>query len=284
MSHLSNYLPISARIKSLSDAAIVSAQLANGFYKVPRLQAKVLAGEAYKISQQIAHFFRCYHATLPLAASAIDAESQDLHATIARVNDDPINNIELTGTNIIELQVLDSRILHALSSSQERLVSLTERALQHLQWTILCDETVRGKWQAAFGSGELDCEKLGMVHLLWHGIFAFKTDGGKARSDLVAGEITREATAAAEGLVLTEWKLLHKEKPEKILAKALTQAKAYKSGHLGGTELHEVRYIVLVSEKQQSMPIDVVDGGIVYRYINISVDPYTLSKAAAKTG
>ena len=284
MSHLSEYLSISSRIKSLCDAALMVAQLNGAFGRALRGQVGALADEAAAISEDLQQFFSRHDPSLPATAKPVNLGAAELHKRISSTHTSPDNQLELTLENLVKLRLLDSRILHVLSSSQQQLISLTERALRHLQWTLLCDEDFREKWKTAFKKGEVACERLGMVHLLWHGIFAFKTDGGKARSDLVAGEITREATAAAEGLVLTEWKLLHKENPEKILAKALTQAKAYKSGHLGGTELHEVRYIVLVSEKQQSMPIDVVDGGIVYRYINISVDPYTLSKAAAKTG
>src|ERR1700722_9028346 len=38
------------------------------------------------------------------------------------------------------------------------------------------------------GAGSVACERLGAVHLLWHGIFAFKVDGSGARTDLIAPE------------------------------------------------------------------------------------------------
>jgi hypothetical protein len=51
--------------------------------------------------------------------------------------------------------------------------NLTELAFEHLRRQIVVDG-VRQKWQKAFGRHETACERLGAVHLLSHGIWAFK--------------------------------------------------------------------------------------------------------------
>ncbi len=97
-----------------------------------------------------------------------------------------------------------------LADVQLPLRALSDRAFQHLQRLIVVDDEVRRKWQAAFAKGEVECEKLGAVHLSGHGIWAFKIDASGGRTDLVyqepAGGLIKEQQYA-EGLVLTEWKI-----------------------------------------------------------------------------
>src|SRR5258707_13086277 len=61
-----------------------------------------------------------------------------------------------------------------LSDTQEVLRSRADRAFEHLQRMIVADSDYKAKWQAAFDRGEEACEQLGAVHLLLHGIWAFK--------------------------------------------------------------------------------------------------------------
>src|SRR5262245_46140665 len=68
---------------------------------------------------------------------------------------------------------LDEMQFH-LADSSVYACRLTERALSHLQRLIVVDHAIRSSWQAAYTSGETDCEKLGAIHLLQHGIWSFK--------------------------------------------------------------------------------------------------------------
>ena len=54
----------------------------------------------------------------------------------------------------------------------------SERAFLHLRRLLAVDRDVRAKWKAAYEGkqGEVACEALGAVHLLSHGIYAFKVD------------------------------------------------------------------------------------------------------------
>jgi hypothetical protein len=64
--------------------------------------------------------------------------------------------------------------------------SLTELAFEHLRRQIVVDDDVRNKWNAAYNRHEPACKRLGAVHLLSHGIWAFKITAPGAATDLVS--------------------------------------------------------------------------------------------------
>jgi hypothetical protein len=160
---------------------------------------------------------------------------------------------------------------------------LSERAFTHLQRSIVVDSELRRKWNDAFEIGEPACEKLGAVHLLLHGIWAFKVNTAGERTDLVFNEpILVESSSverAAEALVLTEWKrVLSPIKTEAMASDARKQAARYTLGALGGVELVRYRFIVLVSKETLMLPEDILENGVIYRHINVAVDPKSPSK------
>jgi hypothetical protein len=182
---------------------------------------------------------------------------------------------------LIILASLEAEVSYLVSDHQASIRSRVERAFEHLQRSIAVDEGMRTRWQAAHQAGEVECEKLGAVHLLSHGIWAFKVDAKGARTDLVYQEPLQDlktATRAADGLVLTEWKKHGSGDVGGLFAAARSQAKAYASGALAGTELAGVRYAVVVSKDLFAVPNDVTEGGKTYRHINIAVAPRTPSK------
>ena len=85
---------------------------------------------------------------------------------------------------------------------------------------------------------------------------------------------------SADALVLTEWKIIHSDSDVSAKIKeAKLQAKRYSQGSLGGIELTNYRYLVIVSKKViKTMPEDVHEDGVTYRNINIAVDPDSPSK------
>lgn len=164
---------------------------------------------------------------------------------------------------------------HLISATAAVARSLVERAFLHLQRSIVADEDVARKWRAAFDRGETACEQLGSVHLLQHGIWAFKVSAEGERTDLVLGtrlEITPEIRASSEALVLTEWKVVRGD-CEAQAARALQQAKRYAVGCLAGYELESIRYLVLVSAGLIDVPENHQEGSVTHRYVNISVQP-----------
>jgi len=107
------------------------------------------------------------------------------------------------------LAVLETEMSFVLADVQEAIRARCERAFLHLQRSLVVDETIRNKWKTAFAAGETECERHGSVHLLLHGIWAFKVNAEGERTDLIfqepGGALSR-ANEYADGLVLTEWK------------------------------------------------------------------------------
>jgi len=149
--------------------------------------------------------------------------------------------------------------------------------------TVLCAKT----WKTAYKDGETACERLGAVHLLLHGIWAFKAHAVAERTDLVLGQslqVTPQIEGASEALVLTEWKLFRRG--DKLAARAeeaFRQARLYGVGSLAGFELVSLRYLVIVSDDRvEHMPADRPDGNVLYQYRNIATNPSAPSRDPAK--
>lgn len=92
-------------------------------------------------------------------------------------------------------------LLNGKRTQQVRLCKAVEVAFAHLQRQIAVDVCIGeenkylclkdrcvctgNKWRKAFEKGEYACEKLGVVHLLSHKIWAFKALSVRAETDLV---------------------------------------------------------------------------------------------------
>lgn len=186
---------------------------------------------------------------------------------------------------VVMLLSLKAELDHLLSDQQEHIRSRAERAFLHLQRVLAVDPAVRAQWDAALtGKGETGCEQLGAVHLLQHGIFAFKVNTAGARTDLVFADMRNDfASRGLDGLVLTEWKVGDDKNADAKFAEARTQMKLYQRSALAGPELTAVRYAIVVTPTDLALaPRDHEENGILYRQINIAVDPNTPSKQARR--
>jgi hypothetical protein len=183
---------------------------------------------------------------------------------------------------LVALGAFVAELSFLLADQQQEIRAKSELAFSHLQRLIIADPDVRQKWINAFTAGETSCEQLGAVHLLGHGIYAFKADGRGGRTDLVFRDAPlSEAPSYAAGLVLTEWKVCRvPTQASQRFAEARAQAELYGVGVLGGIELASYRYAVVVSEKSVDVPDDIVVDGVTYRHLNIVVDPDSPSSAA----
>lgn len=178
--------------------------------------------------------------------------------------------------------------MDALIEFTVRATQVTERAFSHLQRSIIADVNVRKRWLTAFRNArEEGCEQLGATHLLLHGIWGFKANTEGERTDLVLGTPLRdidEARRTSIALVLTEWKKVHKESElPKAIRTAKKQAKRYAESSLAGFELDMVRFLIMVSHERmegfpRNLPPD--NDGIVYRCVNVAVNPPSPSKEA----
>lgn len=284
MSWQNEWQAIAGHIRGFSASA--SLFLMSGGSDTFSVARKQLLPHAKKVYDLIKKFKEDYETILPPYVS-------ECIATLIRERDALFSKTSpmVTGSEREDVQarlcVLDSiqaELAYHLSDFSIIAKRLSERAFLHLQRSIVADSSIRQKWLDAFNEGEVACEKLGGVHLLLHGIWAFKVHTPEERTDLVLQEPIRnlaEVGQAAEALILTEWKTVkNKSEQKKKAEEARRQASIYASSVLGGVELRQYRYLVLVSEKRLPEISDIQEGNIVYRHINIAVIPEPPSQAA----
>lgn len=189
---------------------------------------------------------------------------------------------EAIGAALVAFASLEAELSYLLADTQESIRGLSARAFKHLQRQIVADTDVRTKWQRAHSDGEVACEKLGSVHLLSHGIFAFKASAEGERTDLVFNDSIQSLSdiqGYADGVVLTEWKVATPASMNAKIEQARSQASRYQYGVLGGLELVNYRYIVVVSDDfLPNFPGECAAGNITYRQVNIAVNPSVPSR------
>jgi hypothetical protein len=242
-----------------------------------------LAAHARKILADLNAFKDSFEHSLPPSAvrAILDCVSTDANISVAKLlaEDNTINELrnERTWSALIRLAAVETEVTFILSDVQAEIRARSERAFSHLQRLIVVDTATRDQWKAALDTGEVACEKLGAVHLLWHGIWAFKVSAVGERTDLVYQEPMDRRTEEqpfADGLVLTEWKVAKSgDEASQKFREARDQAKRYAKGVLAGNELRAFRYIVVVSLDRVRVPSDIEEQAIVYRHTNIAVCP-----------
>lgn len=243
---------------------------------------KELLPQAQDIFRLIEQFIEDSRPHLPItAADCAERFIENKKTLFLADNPGDYPRLQAVLTNLLSFQTEFTFQLSDISSLTRR---LTERAFSHLSRSIIADNSIRKKWKSAYDEGETSCEKLGAAHLLLHGIWAFKASAEGERTDLILGEPIRNFTQVentAEAMVLTEWKVVKEPKKEfdEKISQALKQAKRYSAGILSGFELAGYRYLVIVSKNVLDIPEDIREGDVIYRYVNIAVDPLTPSKS-----
>lgn len=278
MTYADEWKSLSSRIRGLMQAGELHARFLGIRSTDAYGRAKRLREQCERVLSALNSYRGTYKNNLPTAAETCIKEFIDKH-------DDLIRDTSGTGASLDErvwaalvlLGGFETEISFILSDKQEVIRARSERAFAHLQRSIVADPEFRNKWQRAFKDCEIACEKLGGVHLLSHGIFAFKVNAEGERTDLVFQDIAGslgDEQRYADGFVLTEWKIARPNKgTEKQFADARTQAERYAKGALGGSELTAYRYLVVVSGNQVNVPADLTEGSVIYRHVNIAVEP-----------
>ena len=286
MNHWEIWEGFSARIRGLIDGA---ARLHATFLAIKASDSygrgKVLASSFKRLREDLIAYQAGSGTDLPDAArTALQRFIDDTASLTNNAGNTAALREEGTQALLMMLAAFEPEMTFLLKDHQEILRSRADRAFEHLQRMIVVDDEFRGKWQAAFGHGEVTCEQRGGVHLLYHGIWAFKVDAAGGRTDLVYQEPINDvgqARRAADGLVLTEWKLDHGDGAA-AFARARIQAELYRKGGLAGIEMTRYRYAVVVSKHPVSTPADMLIGNVTYRHINVVVDPQLPSREARK--
>jgi hypothetical protein len=247
-----------------------------------------LGVQALKILGDLERFRASFsHSLPPSAMTAIsDCVRLDVDISAGKLLHNPDTTGDLRKEQIwsalVLLAAFETEMTFTLSDAQVAIRTRSERAFSHLKRLIVVDSIIRERWIEALKSGEVACEKLGAVHLLWHGIWAFKVSAEGERTDLVYQETAvgiAEGQRFADGLVLTEWKVAKTDnEAQKRFDEARIQAKRYAEGVLAGNELRAFRYLVVVSNNHITVPEDFEDEAVVYRHINIVTSPATPSQ------
>jgi hypothetical protein len=246
--------------------------------------AKHLSQQCRDIFTELERFRKQFDGSLPPAAVAAIDGFLAKHAALFKNPQTTSGMIkDQARTALVFLSSFNAQATYLLSNTQEELRSRVDRAFLHLQRLIVVDPDTREKWRRAFDDGETASERLGAVHLLLHGIWAFKISGEGERTDLVFSEpMTNFADQgnSVEGLVLTEWKKSNRAgQDDRTFEAARKQAHRYGIGVLAATELAAYRYAVVVSQDMVVSPPDIFDNGIIYRHVNIAVAPRSPSKS-----
>jgi len=280
LNYLVAWRPISARIRGLENAAAVHAGFLTVKSSSPYGADKALQKHCEDIRASVEQFQQSFRNLLPVAAnSAINRFMADGGK---QIQENSAGDAQLVRTILVKLVAFEAEMTFCLDSQTERVRSAAELAFMHLQRLIVVDEAYRAKWQTAFAKHETHCEQLGALHLLWHGIWAFKADASGGKTDLIYQEpLQAGAAPVALGMVLTEWKIAGNNAQDAYAA-AKHQAALYSGGVLAGVELASHRYLIAVTKKQIVSPADTTEGAVTYRHINIAVEPESPSTAARR--
>jgi len=279
MNWLEKWRAIGARIEGIIEASKFVSSI-SGTDDYSSIQKSIFP-EIDTTCTELKIFHESFEHILP--PSAAEVLKDWLHSiTIVREAHNPIASLKASIASLITLR---SRFTYLIQDTEVSAKSRTERAFEHLRRQIAVDEAFQEKWQNAYNTRETKCEKLGAVHLLSHGIWAFKAQGIKGATDLIYAEQSLDETLInqiAASTVLTEWKCVTPQDAHQKSNEAIAQIKDYSGGLLGDMALKNTRYIVLVSEPQLQAIQDRKVGEITYRHINIPVKPLVPSKAARR--
>ncbi len=287
MSYAEHWAALATQIRGLQRAGELYALFQSYHNEDSYGAGQYLREQCGTIVQSLEEFRRVFGGSLPAAATArID---HFLGTTLAQAAKDPSTTQRGARGALVALAGLEAEITFLLAGRQEQIRAHSERALLHLQRSLAVDRDVSDKWKKAFEQGEVPCERLGSVHLLSHGIFAFKVDATGARTDLVFNEPPPDSLMARgiEGMILTVWKTAEDAKAAvAAFGGARAQADLYSQGALAGIELTTHRYLIVLTPKELppgSIPADDrTASGISYRHVNIVVEPTVPSIVARK--
>ncbi len=277
MTWLPQWQALAARIDGLLRAGefLVSAFRVNSsdVFSVVR---KSFFPELIAINTEIENLGKAYASELPPQAS------EALQRYVAQGWGKGFNDGKVDIQALAPLASFRSQFEYLIRDSEIEGRNITELAFEHLRRHLVVDNDIRTKWQKAFKTRETACERLGAIHLLSHGIWAFKFMAPGGATDLVFGDPVEHHSQVvrrtARTLILTEWKLVRSLAEIATKAQeAREQAAIYSGGVLGDTQLKRTRYVVLVCQPDLSPPDDVMLGAVTYRHIVLPVSPKTPS-------
>jgi hypothetical protein len=270
MNWIAKWRAVSAHILSLGEAGnyLIQAFQANeGNYGSVNLVLR----ELEQIGRELQAFFNQYQSQLPPSAAEYLRERLEQYSALTHSLDQAPSSGKIQG--VAAVLMIRAHFEYLIHDTEIEGRNATELAFEHLRRLIVVNEKIREDWADAFKQREERSESLGAVHLLSHGIWAFKVTGSGAATDLVYREPLVQSPIlqrTARALVLTEWKKATDDSTARAQSEsAITQAQLYASGILGDMELKRTRYIVLISPRVLGTLPDVERDGITYRHVMI---------------
>jgi hypothetical protein len=186
MNYLDRWRAISARIRGLAEAAQLHASFLLARSSDSYGRQKFLSKQCAEVLSDLQHFVADNERLLPQAVvTAIRSFDREWGNLFKEAAETPDIKEERGRAVLVLLGALETQISFLLSDNQPAIRARFELAMSHLQRSIAVDEDLQSKWLTAFEEGEPTCEKRGAVHLLSHGIWAFKVQAGRAITDLV---------------------------------------------------------------------------------------------------
>jgi hypothetical protein len=288
MSYQEEWIAINARIVALNSAATLRAQRHAAGGQESFGLGNLMRRECQEIAELLQIYGATHRNTMPNEATLAIERLLDCRPIQGVRDGNVIHDDRSIPEAVPALVMFAGEMTYIFADRQHWLRLRSQRALEHLQRTLAVNKRVRQEWTEAFdGSGEVECEQLGGVHLLGQGIYAFKIDATGAATDLVFNEPVEpeEAARIGDGLVLTEWKVADNEaEAASMFEQAFAQARIYPVTAMSGLLLRKYRYIIVITEQQ--MPQEIVDGarrdlnGVVYLPFNIAIRPRGAARQA----
>jgi hypothetical protein len=178
MIYLDPWRALSSRIRGLREAGHLHVQYLAVQSGDSHGRSRRLREHCERVLAALKTFRGSFHQVLP--PGAVTAIDDFLERTGTLTKDTPGGPPdalrERVWAALVSLVAFETEMSFLLSDVQASIRARSERAFSHLQRSIVVDENIRARWLKAFKEGEVACEKLGAVHLLLHGIWAFKVD------------------------------------------------------------------------------------------------------------
>jgi hypothetical protein len=270
MNWITKWRAISAHVLSLGEAGnyLLQAFQANeGNYGGVNLVLR----ELDQIGRELQAFFDQYRSQIPDPAAEYLRDRLLQYDALTHSLDQAPSSGRIQG--VAAALMIRAHFEYLIHDTEIEGRNATELAFEHLRRLIAVNAKIREEWTQVFDQREERSEQLGAVHLLSHGIWAFKVTDSGAATDLVYREPLVQSPIlqrTARALVLTEWKKATDDATARAQSeRAITQAQLYAGGVLGDIELKRTRYIIIVSPQLVGSLPDVERDGTTYRHIMI---------------
>jgi hypothetical protein len=185
MNWIAKWRAVSAHILSLGEAGnyLIQAFQANeGNYGSVNLVLR----ELEQIGRELQAFFNQYQSQLPPSAAEYLRERLEQYSALTHSLDQAPSSGKIQG--VAAVLMIRAHFEYLIHDTEIEGRNATELAFEHLRRLIVVNEKIREDWADAFKQREERSESLGAVHLLSHGIWAFKVTGSGAATDLVYRE------------------------------------------------------------------------------------------------